>query len=354
MSRQEIRELISEATDLTKDPTRCLESRGWVFAFNEQGGRRERNAWAKNFTLPCSIHITEDEQDYFYQKVIIQLCFTSNVIIIRLMPQSEHLPHYSLYSYYFFIFVPDLQHISLILQKLADGLPKAIVSAETEPFYDEAKQKQVEVIPYLKLENVLNDHIDSIRKDATLSNIVPEKPVINPWRVRERVSKVIFSRKHPNRCLEPWGWTFIKQKKGGAWYKVYSPPHPLQVLRFGRICFYRKVIVCLNFYGNHVSFRMMPYPESEGDVSLYGRVITMFPFSHTSTMVSALEMIADKLPVTVSSVVTESYYDKKTGQEIDFIPMSRLTVELTRLMNTAQVLPDKRSKWRNFIDKLTV
>ena len=155
MGRREIRKLISKATD----PTRCLEAWGWTFSKELLKGY-----WSKTFTLPYPLWAERRGRFYVQQTVLIQLGFTDYCIDLWIMPYSR-----SELTYYVYVsgavYPPKVKlKIPLILQKIAQKLPKAIASAETEPFYDEVKQEQIEVISGSELIAKIDQVFDEVRK----------------------------------------------------------------------------------------------------------------------------------------------------------------------------------------------
>ena len=148
MSSRKIRKLISKAAFTMGDPTRCLKPWGWTF-----GPSKHYTYWSKIFTLPYPLLATQNGLPYLRQEVIIVLnfsnCHSDVDLWIRSCPESG-IVHNSYSSYNAFLPKSKLR-TSLILQKIAIELPKAISSLRTESFYDETKQKQIEVIPVSEL-----------------------------------------------------------------------------------------------------------------------------------------------------------------------------------------------------------
>jgi len=137
ISRREIRRFIFKAID----PTRCLKAWGWIFIKTACGGQ-----WSKTFNLSSPLLAVWFGQVYLRQEVIISLVFFEYNIDLWIGLYPESGTSYHVYSYYFINALKSKWKIPLILQKFATELPKIIASVKTAPFYDEAKQKQIEVI----------------------------------------------------------------------------------------------------------------------------------------------------------------------------------------------------------------
>ena len=155
ISRRQIRELISKATD----PTKCLKAWGWTFDEKNYGGW-----WSKIFTLPYPLLAIRDKPPYLQQKIIVWLFLAEQAIGLWIEPYPEpESPRYSRSSHEAYLSKSKLK-TSLILQRLAIELPKIIASAKTEPFYDEAKRKQIEVIPLSELRSKIGRVFEEICK----------------------------------------------------------------------------------------------------------------------------------------------------------------------------------------------
>jgi hypothetical protein len=145
MGRREIRKLISKATVTMRDLTQCLKPWGWTYSKGSHA-----NEWAKIFTLPYPLRLKYCGQFYVRRKITVKLWFSDHFIGLYIGPYSSKAGCYSYTSYNISSLKLRLK-TPLILQKFAVELPKTIASAETEPFYDEAKQEQIKVIPAAKL-----------------------------------------------------------------------------------------------------------------------------------------------------------------------------------------------------------
>jgi len=159
LGRKEIREFISKATVAMGDPTRCLEP--WDWTFNETWYREGR--WSKTFDLPCPL-LAQFKGFYPQQKVIIVLWFFDCFIGLWIKPYPESKSTYYLYSCRSTCEPKSNWKTSLMFQKIAIELPKVIASVKKEPVYDEAKQKQIEVIPVLELGEKINQAFKGICK----------------------------------------------------------------------------------------------------------------------------------------------------------------------------------------------
>ena len=141
MSRREIRKFISKATD----PINWLKAWGWTYTHDIYW-----DYWSKIFILPYPLLVSSNKEVFFQRQMFIQFYFSYQQLGLRITSY----PPCKIAQYYL------LDRVSLrksrlrsssILQKFAPELSKIIASAKTKLFYDKAKGKQVEVIPFLEL-----------------------------------------------------------------------------------------------------------------------------------------------------------------------------------------------------------
>ena len=164
MDRREIRKFIFKTVLAMRDLTRCMEPWGWTFS----KGEYIDGYWSKTFTLSYPLLVKRYERFYLRQKVIIALWFSDFYVDLEIKPYPKSRTVCYSYSSYNIFSIELRLKTPLIFQKFAVELPKAIASAETEPFYDEVKQEQIKVIPATKLAAKIGQVFREIRKTFKL------------------------------------------------------------------------------------------------------------------------------------------------------------------------------------------